>query len=203
MYLVAVLRKSSTEFAILGLLTVEPMSGYDLRKHFSESLVYFWNESYGQIYPTLKRLAKDGFIAPVVARKAEIRERRLYTLTPAGRAHLREWLGRPPQQQPICNEFLLKLFLGRSAPTGATVGHIRRFRTEQEELLAMFFIIRDSVRVEHAKSPNLTFWMLGITHGINIRRAEIDWCNEALRVLEPHSPQSKTIRRKSAPLKLR
>jgi DNA-binding PadR family transcriptional regulator len=180
-------RRSSTEFAILGLLTVEPMSGYDLRKHFQESLIYFWNESYGQIYPTLKQLAKEGLVAPAKAKQASKRDRQVYSLTSKGRARLQEWLAQPPQLQPIRNEFLLKLFLGSSAPRGALGQHIRRFRTEQEELLAMFLIIRDSVRVEHAKSPNLTFWMLGLSHGIRIRRAEIEWCNDALRVLEPAS----------------
>lgn len=176
--------RRSTDFAILGLLTVEPMSGYDLRKHFSESLIYFWNESYGQIYPALKRLAKAALIAPVAAGQSGKRERQVYGLTPQGRAHLQEWLAQSPREQPTRNEFLLKLFLGQSAPPGALVEHIRRFRTQQEELLAMFLIIRDAVRAEHARSPNLRYWMLGLSHGIGIRRAEIDWCNEALRVLE-------------------
>ena len=185
-------RNSTTGFAILGLLTVEPMSGYDIRKHFGESLAYFWNESYGQIYPALKQLAKEGLVAPVSAGQAGKRDRQVYSLTSKGRDRLREWLAKPPRNQPIRNEFLLKLFLGRSTPRGALCEHIRRFRTEQEELLAMFLIIRDSVRIEHAKSPNLKYWMLGLKHGIRIRRAEIKWCNEALRVLDSASAKRKT-----------
>jgi PadR family transcriptional regulator, regulatory protein AphA len=109
---------------------------------------------------------------------------------------LREWLAFPPQQQPIRNELQLKLFLGRSAPPGALLEHIQRFRTEQEELLAMFHIIRDSVRVEHAESPNLKYWMLGLSHGMRIRQAEIDWCNEAIRVLESRSADRNRVSRK-------
>jgi PadR family transcriptional regulator AphA len=175
-------RKTSTDFAILGLLTVEPMSGYDIRKHFSESLVYLWNESYGQIYPALKRLADAGLIAPVAAGQSGKRERQVYALKSKGRERLRQWLALPPQQQPVRNELQLKLFLGHSAPAESLLEHIGRFRREQEELLAMHFIIRDSIRVEHAKSPHLTYWLLGLSHGIRKCRAEIDWCNEALRV---------------------
>jgi len=160
------------------------MSGYDLRKHFQESLIYFWSESYGRIYPILKQLAKEGLVEPVKAAQSGKRERQVYALTGKGRSTLRDWLARPPQQQPARNEFLLKLFLGSSAPPEALLRHIEEFRAEQEKLLAMFMIIRDSVREEHVGSPNLQYWMLGLDHGIRMRRAEIDWCNQALRVLK-------------------
>ena len=51
--------RSSTDYAILGMLTLRPMSGYDIRATIGESIAYFWTESYGQIYPTLKRLTKE------------------------------------------------------------------------------------------------------------------------------------------------
>jgi PadR family transcriptional regulator AphA len=56
---------STTPFAILGLLSIEPMSGYDIRRNLDESLSYFWSESYGQIYPSLKKLEASRLIAPV------------------------------------------------------------------------------------------------------------------------------------------
>jgi PadR family transcriptional regulator, regulatory protein AphA len=176
-------RPGASEFAILGLLTVQPMSGYDLRQVFQESLIYFWNESYGQIYPTLKSLAREGLTVPVQAEQAGKRERQVYALTSKGREHLRAWLARPPQSQPIRNEFLLKLFLGKQAPPGALGEHVRSLQREHEGLLAMYLIIRDSVRKEHARSPSLPYWMLCLSHGIRMRRAEIEWCQEALRVI--------------------
>lgn len=161
-------KQGSSRFAILGLLTIEPMSGYDLRKHFHESLIYFWSERYGRIYPTLKPLAKEGLVIPIRDAQSGKRERQVYSLMPKGRTALPAWLAQAPQTQAARNEFLLKLFLGQSAPPGTLAEHIRRFRKEQEELLAMFLIFRDSVRVEDAKSANLKFWMLGLAHGIGI-----------------------------------
>ena len=55
-------RSSSSQEVLLGLLTVEPMSGYDLGQSIRTSIGFFWNESYGQIYPTLKRLAAAGLV---------------------------------------------------------------------------------------------------------------------------------------------
>src|ERR1035441_9620557 len=53
--------RNRTAYVLLGLLSIEPnQSGYDLRKAIESSVGYFWGESYGQIYPTLKRLAAGG-----------------------------------------------------------------------------------------------------------------------------------------------
>ena len=47
---------------LLGLLTIAPMSGYDLGQLIQDSIHYFWRESYGQIYPSLKQLSAEGFV---------------------------------------------------------------------------------------------------------------------------------------------
>jgi PadR family transcriptional regulator, regulatory protein AphA len=55
-------RTSSSMEVLLGLLTIAPMSGYDLGQLIRDSIHHFWNESFGQIYPNLKQLAAGGFI---------------------------------------------------------------------------------------------------------------------------------------------
>ena len=56
-------KKQKTRSAILGLLSWQPMSGYDIKKLIEMGLRHFWSESYGQIYPTLEQLVKEGFAA--------------------------------------------------------------------------------------------------------------------------------------------
>jgi DNA-binding PadR family transcriptional regulator len=46
-------RSSQTETAVLGALSVMPMTGYALREAIRDVLGHFWSESFGQIYPTL------------------------------------------------------------------------------------------------------------------------------------------------------
>jgi len=53
---------SRTIYAVLGFLTVRPMSGYDIKKAVEVSIANFWTESYGQIYPVLKRLTEQGLV---------------------------------------------------------------------------------------------------------------------------------------------
>jgi DNA-binding PadR family transcriptional regulator len=185
-------RTESTPYAILGLLSIQPMSGYDMRKELQQTLLYFWKESNGQIYPTLKRLTAQALVSRVHGRSKNRRERQIYTLTAEGRQRLREWLAQAPGAQPARSEFLMKVFLGHSAPAGACLEHIRRHRTEQQELLATFLIFRDSVRKEHASSSHRKYWAALIEHGIRIRRAEIDWCNLALRMLASTAKSNKS-----------
>ena len=107
---------NQTAYVLLGLLSIEPnLSGYDMRKMIRRSVGYFWGESYGQIYPALKRLAAAGLIAPGSSASTGRKQRRTYILTDPGRACLRQWLALPFHNDPPRNEFLLKLFFGRDA----------------------------------------------------------------------------------------
>jgi DNA-binding PadR family transcriptional regulator len=178
-------KRKSTPYAILGLLSIESMSGYDIRREMRESLSFFWNESYGQIYPALKQLRTQGLIAPARNGRKDGRDRQPYSLTAKGRAHLRQWLGKPPRQASISSEFLLKVFLGRLAPAGACSDHIQRHLAQCGELLAHYRNMRKIVTAERRRHPDLRFWLVLMDHGITMRQAEIRWCERALRTLHP------------------
>lgn len=100
----------SLRFALLGLLAVEPSSGYDLTRRFEEGIGSFaWSAGHSQIYPELGRLSADELVE-VVSEGA--RGRRVYDVTPAGRAALRAWLLGPHSEGgTVRNEFVLRLFL--------------------------------------------------------------------------------------------
>jgi PadR family transcriptional regulator AphA len=174
---------STTPYAILGLLSIEPMSGYDIRRNLEESLSYFWSESYGQIYPALKRLEAARLIAPVKRAAPEARRRRLYALTPQGRARLRAWLAEPPKPQPPRNEFLLKIFFGRQAPPGACAAHIRRLRVQQERFVATLDNIERQLQLERRHDPQLPYWLIALSAGIDRGEALIEWSERALAAL--------------------
>ena len=57
--------QSQTSYVILGILAIHPhQSGYEIRKTIQQSVGFFWSESFGQIYPTLKRLNAEKLIVP-------------------------------------------------------------------------------------------------------------------------------------------
>jgi DNA-binding PadR family transcriptional regulator len=178
------MKQNQTAWLILGMLSVEPnRSGYDIRKAVEASVSYFWHESYGQIYPTLKRLAAEGLI---VTRKAGAKgrpERHEYSLTAKGRARLEEWLAAPYRDHPIRSEFLLKLFFGRAAPPDVCAQHIRTCEERNRRQLAALVELEKLVRTKHRANPHLPFWLLTLSWGICILRAAIGWSERALRSL--------------------
>src|SRR5207244_7584723 len=104
--------RRSTPYAILGMLSFRPMSGYDIRKEAMSSIGHFWNESYGQIYPALGRLAAQGLARRRAVRGIGRPDRQVYEITRQGMAVLRRRLAEPPRTAPIRHELLLKLFFG-------------------------------------------------------------------------------------------
>lgn len=177
-------RNESTTPALLGLLSIEPMSGYDMRTHLKDSMSYFWSESWGQIYPTLKRLTAEGLIRPFGAGGKGKRERQVYELTEQGRRYLQQWLALPPRVQQPRDEFLLKLFFGSSAPEGAIADHIRLYKAEQEKAHAMYRLFRDFVERERKNYPDQRYWLLMLSRGMAMRQADIGWCEQALAAID-------------------
>ena len=97
-----------TAYVLLGGLSIQSnLSGYELHQAIKENFGSFWGESYGQIYPTLKRLVAEGLIEASGSATAGKKRRQTYALTDAGRVCLREWLAQPFQNDPPRNEFML------------------------------------------------------------------------------------------------
>jgi len=173
----------TTPYAILGLLAIEPMSGYDIRREIEESLSFFWSESYGQIYPALKRLETARLIAPAAQARSGMRRRRVFRITALGEAKLRAWLAEPPVPQPPRNELLLKIFFGRHAPPGACAAHVRRLRIQQQQLSATLTRVTRQLRAERPGDPNLRFWFIVVSAGLSRADALIQWSDQALSAL--------------------
>jgi DNA-binding PadR family transcriptional regulator len=214
-------RESSTRWAVLGALTLGPMSGYDIRRHAGESWGHFWSESYGQIYPTLRALEAEGLVRPAAsgaranqgssgsargasramvspprARDAHGRERRSFVITPRGRAALRRWQAEPSPARPPRNELLLKLFFGANADPAALVSQIERVRTREQEALQRWNQLERVLRHEHAAHANLPFWLATLSFGRHHSDALVRWCEETLAELA-RAPRPAGARRRA------
>ena len=80
------------DFAILGILTDGPLHGYELKRVLADSEHGFWTVSFGSLYPALRRLEKQGYVS--VGMEGGSR-RKVYQLTPEGKAYFQELLEAP------------------------------------------------------------------------------------------------------------
>jgi DNA-binding PadR family transcriptional regulator len=91
----------SISFAILAFLSAGPRSGYDLKKLFAESESLHWSGNNNQVYAALIDLHRTGLATVEVQQPPEGPARKLYSITDAGTAALREWLATPPELPPL------------------------------------------------------------------------------------------------------
>jgi DNA-binding PadR family transcriptional regulator len=174
----------ATPNALLGLLSLEPMSGYDIRQMISRSIGYFWSESYGQIYPGLKRLAAEGLVVKKTERGKGSPDRHVYSLTAAGREQLRSWLKLPAAREVPRDELLLKLFFGAHAPVNVSRSHVQAYLELQEERVQTYAAIRKKLCKEKANDPQLPFCLIALSRGRHASEAAVRWCRETLKELD-------------------
>jgi DNA-binding PadR family transcriptional regulator len=101
----------SIKYAILGLLQYSDMHGYRIKEHIENNFGYMWTINFGQIYPNLKELEKDGLIRMKDISPSEEGgpQKKLYTIEESGREELARWIARDPERPMILRDpFLLK-----------------------------------------------------------------------------------------------
>lgn len=109
---------------ILGLLAAHPMSGYDIKRAFDRSLATYWNAGNSQIYTTLKALAAQGYVSSELVVQETRPNRRVYSLTDAGRYELEAWLAEDVPSRFTKDEFLTKLFFCGHASDELALRHL-------------------------------------------------------------------------------
>ncbi|HEY4045477.1 MAG TPA: PadR family transcriptional regulator [Acidobacteriaceae bacterium] len=174
-------RLNQTQFALLGLLETEPGTGYDLKRRIGESIAHFWQEGWGQIYPTLKQLEVENLVRRSVMKSGK-RELQVYRITRLGRAHLTAWLASPVSPEVPRNELLLKLFFG--GQLDRIQEHVAVYRKEQERLLSNYISLESQLRRKAAAHPQLPFWLITLNYGRHRVQALIRWCEETQKTLD-------------------
>ncbi len=131
---------TTSSYAILGLLAVRPWTTYELAKQVQRSLNWFWPRAERKLYDEPKRLVESG-LATASRELTGQRPRTVYTITRAGRAELRRWLGDPPAPRTVEFEAMVKVFFASAGSLGqlrTTLGRIEgEARARAADLAAM------------------------------------------------------------------
>lgn len=189
--------RNTTQYGILGLLTWGPKSGYDIRKEVRESIGHFWSESYGQIYPVLRRLVARGLATVRTTSGKAGTARKVYRITPAGRRALRRWLAEPVRASPVRSELCLKLCFGVEAPVDVSRRHIEAFRRLHAERLATYEKTERMLRALQRQTPEAVYFLLTVRMGRSIAEACIRWADDSLADLRQYE-QQRGVRRTTA-----
>ena len=159
------------ELAILGLLKERSMHGYQLSRELSESLGGFWRVSYGSLYPTLRRLEKEGAVQQVFDAQSVGRRKNVYRITDKGEGLFLELLNEAPHgDQTEDTRFRVRLAFFRYLPPETRLRLLERRRATLEDRLST---IRDSLRATRERVDTYTLALM--QHGRDATEQDIAW----------------------------
>jgi PadR family transcriptional regulator AphA len=178
---------SATGKVILGMLAARPRSGYEIKQLVDNTARFFWAASYGQIYPELKRLEKEGLISGSDSAQGK-RQRTVFKLTAAGKRAAREWIARPPEVLEVRDEGLLEIFFAGSIEP-ARAPEIARERAARAaagaaELRAIQDQIEEEGRHEGPDHKPDAGSLMVLRYGIEMNEWVAEWFERAAEDLE-------------------
>lgn len=167
-----------TTYAVLGQLAGGPSSGYDVKARLEAGAAQFWHASYSQIYAELRRLASLGLAGEEHVPQDSRPDKRVYTITPAGRRALEAWLREPWGLASLKDESLVKLTLAAPLAPSEVAGQLRRLKAEHERRRAEFEA--EIAALPPDASPYLA---IALRKGVHAQRAFARWCQESIDAL--------------------
>ncbi len=179
-------KSSTTKYVILGFLSHEPMTGYDIRKQIESQISYFWSDiKFGQIYPALAMLEHEGLATKKVEMQENTPLRKVYTITTEGREIFTHWLLQPIAKEQVKYEVLLKLFFGSQIPVTENIKRIEAFRARSVQNLQFMKQYAENLCQELHEEDHLYF-LLAVLLGQHFYQAQLDWVDETIQLLENH-----------------
>ncbi|WP_215144531.1 PadR family transcriptional regulator [Exiguobacterium qingdaonense] len=99
----------SLKYALLGLISKKPQTGYELYTTFKERMIYFWSSTHSQIYTELNKMEHEEWISSTYIYQEGSPNKKLYTITTKGEEYLLNWLlSDKIKPAKIKDEFLLR-----------------------------------------------------------------------------------------------
>ena len=170
--------------AILVSLSDGPMSGYDLAKHFDQSIGFFWRATHSQIYRELSKLKDKGLVSAKEVPQQGKPNRILYSVTGEGRETLLAWSRQPCAPDPVKDDFLVRLYGLEHMDVDALREHLTQRLEGHRDRLAQFRKIRAETKPDSIAAVGR---LRGLEIGLRYEREWAKWCEETLAELAPEN----------------
>jgi DNA-binding PadR family transcriptional regulator len=175
----------SLRYFVLGLLTQQPMSGYDIKRFLKGLSWLIGNPSGGSLYPVLRALLQEDLVAVEVVPGLDRPPRKIYSITDAGHQALRAWIEQPIVASAPLKAFVMRLLLADSHSRGRLMAHLRRRRAQVATHRATL------VGNAGMPSPRPNLGReLALDYGLALATAELAWLDTTLdRLREEPLPE--------------
>jgi DNA-binding PadR family transcriptional regulator len=178
--------------AILVSLCEQSGSGYELARRFDRSIGYFWSATHQQIYRTLRTMEDDGWVTAEVVIQRGRPDKKVYTVSDAGRTELARWIAAPLRpggsggalSDNRTREVAVKLRGAAYGDTDALHAQVAVLRAERAELLDTYRgFEKKQFSDPTALRGNALHQYLVLRGGIRAEEGTIDWLDEVTAAL--------------------
>jgi PadR family transcriptional regulator AphA len=171
-------RAVSIRHLILGLLTQQSMSGYDIKRSLKSLSWLIDSPSFGSIYPALRALREDDLVTIEVASRQGKPPRKIYTITEAGRLALREWMDQPVAPGASLKTFMMRLIVANNFSHTGLISHLQQRRSQVALHYTTLKQIAGTLDGTIDSGQHLAFG-----YGLTLATAELAWLDSTLEQL--------------------
>lgn len=181
----------SLKHGLLGLLDYGAMTGYELCKTFDDSLAFFWQATTSQVYRELGTMEEKGWLSSREVIQSGKPNKKLYSITEAGREALDQWLLEPggTRDMETRSSFLMRVFFSHRMGTAESIARLRAFRDGAQTALSSLEQNEaiDHYRDETREGPAL-YWSLTADFGKAYYKMCAEWAESSIaRIKEQES----------------
>lgn len=188
----------SLRYALLALLRVGPLSGYELQKQFSLSVGHVWHAPDSQIYPELRKMEAEKLVEGEEQSRGQRATRRVYHVTDAGNRAFLTWMQTPLEYARVRDPAHLRAaYLETTSPEAARE-FFRRHSAQWERELAQWegeilriaevtnpmLVRRLAVTEPEDRDRTIAFKRFTYEGLVDRARVEIAWAQRGLRLID-------------------
>jgi DNA-binding PadR family transcriptional regulator len=169
----------SLKHTILGFLSWKPLTGYELKKYFSETEFIPWSGNNNQIYKTLVELDKEGFVTKEVIQQDKYPARKVYHITKEGITELSNWAKSKPDVLQTKSTFLIQLAWsdGLSNDEIENLINLYQYEIEMQLVMCRERLSRKSVFPKKNARAEF-FWEMLWQNRISSFQNELNWLTQ-------------------------
>ena len=177
---------------ILAALSISDHSGYDLLKRFADSDGCFWRATQQQIYRELAKLESQDLITPEIIPQEGKPDKKLYTITDAGRELLQTWIAEPSTPTPVREELLVKVLASHLVEPEIVMNELTRRQELHQAQLEIYLEIQEKYGPDLDKLPlEEQCRYMTLRRGIRYQQSWVEWCDEVMDWLGKQTSKSR------------
>ncbi|MEQ8672151.1 MAG: helix-turn-helix transcriptional regulator [Aggregatilineales bacterium] len=179
---------------ILGLLSDQPMSGYDLNKAFHQSVQHFWTVDQSQIYRALYKLHEQGNVDVELIEQSDNPDKKVYHVTKAGEMMLEDWLKTPLAEPPVREGWLGQIHFADHIDDETLIENLLCYRQEMNDRYQVLSALRERILAnvgDVEKIPRrYRLRLLTLDYGIEVHKFHLGWFDRAIGQIRKNTTRS-------------